>query len=174
MTAGGNLVYYGPYQLAQKSITVLEAYGMQGPEDLENFKLTDLRKIPGFGAEACKEVRKHRDFEKFRNGGKTGIDLSIEEEKPEPVELPQINVCLQVTKSGPFRLRHYEWVHNVIKNFSDPGTGITLSDESDLMTLLIVKMYAADPSKGGTRGVPTGKGDGQGCIGLDYTPQLNA
>ena len=153
MSAGANEVYYGPYLLSQRAVTALEKFGVEEPDDLDNFTMTELRAIPGFGDKACAAVRKYRDFLKFKDGTPV-IDLSMKEPKK---PLPQINLCLQVTKSGPFRLRHYEWVQNMLLNFTDPSSGNPLKTESDFMAYLITIFYKADPTKGGTRGIPTGR-----------------
>ena len=179
MSAGPNEVYFGPYKLPQKCVTALEAYGIQDPDDIANFTMTDIRAIPGFGPVGCQAVRKYRDFESFQSGKHGGgIDLEMPEPVPEPEPPKQINICLTVSKSGPFRLRHYEWCQNVIANLHDASMGASLENESDLMAFIIRKMYAADPTKGGTVGVPTGGATrdaaGNPVANATFIPQLNA
>lgn len=171
MSAGANEVYYGPYRITERAVNALTAYGVENPEDLDNFTLTELRAIPGFGSLAVKAVRVYRDF--LKSVDDQMIDLS--EPEPEPEVLPQINICLQVTETGPFRRRHYEWVQNVLKNFSDPGTGNPMETESDFMAFIIRLMYSKDSSKGGTVGVPTGRGDpNTGQPQQDFSVKINA
>lgn len=170
MTEGANLVYFGPYRFSQRAVNALEKYGVEDPDDLNNFTMTELRAIPGFGNESMIVVRAWRAFNKSQEGE---IDLSLDkpEEPPPP---PQINICLQVTKTGSFRLRHYEWVQNMIKNFQDPGNGIVIETESDFIAYLISVFYGADPTKGGTRGVSTAKGDpNTGQASQDFTPNVS-
>ena len=174
MVAGANEVYYGPYLLSQRAVTALEAYGLKDPDDLDNFKMMELRAIPGFGDKGCAAVRKYRDFLKFQDGGASKIDLSMETPKEPPPPLPQINLCLQVTETGPFRLRHYEWVQNMLLNFTDSSSGNPLKTESDFMAYLIQVFYKADPTKGGTRGIPTGgavvDAQGNAAPAMNYNP----
>ena len=178
MVAGANLVYYGPYQLPQRAITALEAYGLEDPDDLDDFKMMELRSIPGFGEIACRAVREYRDFKKFQDRNPDSIlDLSVPEVEKEPEPPKQINICLVVSDEGLFRLRHYEWVQNMLRNFTDPSSGNPLQTESDLIAYFIRTFYAADPSKGGTRGVETGGATvdphtGQPTQEMDYRPKV--
>lgn len=177
MVAGANEVYYGPYLLSQRAVTALEQFGVENPDDLDNFKMMELRGIPGFGTKACAAVRSYRDFRKFQDGGAPVIDLSMSEPKEPPPPPPQINICLQVTKEGTFRLRHYEWVQNMLQNFTDPGSGNPLKTESDFIAYLIQVFYKADATKGGTRGIPTGgavmDGQGNAVPKMNYSPTVS-
>jgi len=164
MSPGGYNVWYGPYKLSQRAINALTKFGMEGPEDLDNHTMTQLRAIPGFGDLACQEVTQFRKYQESQQSNV--IDLTVGESEPEP--LPQININLQVTKSGYFRRRHYDWIQNMVKNFTDPGTGNPLENESDFIAYIVRLMYANDPSKGGTLGVSTRAGD------VDFTPKVSA
>lgn len=170
MVEGANFIYYGPYQLPQRAVKALEDFGVLNPSDLDTFTMTELRKIPGFGTESCKVVREWRDYQKHREV----IDLSMPESEPEPEALLQLNICLEVTKSGPFRRRHYEWIYNMLANFTDTSSGNPLKDESDFIAYLIRTFYGADATKGGTRGVATKKGDVVSGAPLDdYRPRVS-
>lgn len=69
---------FGPYVFPSRAMNALKAVGIKRPESLNEFTMTQLRAIPGFGDESMKQVAKFRRT--FYPDGMPGEAEDVEED----------------------------------------------------------------------------------------------
>lgn len=150
---------FGDYRLPKRAISALKAAGVIKPFQLDQFTMTDLREIPGVGAEArkvIKRVRKSREEEDELDEldlGDYSDDDDYSEEEDEP-----LSITMTLTENdpalGPHRLdrKHFEWLDNVLK-LQMVIDGRPVQTIEQLFVMFWKAHYNNDPTRGGTRGV---------------------
>lgn len=181
---------FGEYRLPKRAISALKSTGVLKPFQLDNFTMTELREIPGFGQEARKEVARVRKCQKEEDeldeldlGDYDDDDYSEELSKPLSITmtLKQGDPAL-----GPHRLdrKHFEWMDNVLAQGIDVNGQLVTTPEQ-LFVVFWKAHFNNDPTRGGTRGItqpgggPAGGGQqiGGSTVGAavqSFTPIISA